>query len=145
MAPKIVVDSSVLIKWFKTRHEDLLAEAQALLEEVERRPVEVHVPALLLYDVGNILVLKGRLSPPALDDALDQLEALPFTVAPPAPPLLKRAARLVRELGVSFYDASFLALAVELDCPCITADRRFFERAHTRSRLRHLSRIGSLA
>ena len=58
MAPKIVADSSVLIKWLKSRNEDLLTEARALLDEIERQPLEVHVPALLLYEVGNILLLK---------------------------------------------------------------------------------------
>jgi predicted nucleic acid-binding protein len=143
-AAKIVVDTSVLVKWFKTRDEDLLKEARALLEEVEVRPLEVHVPGLLLYEVGNILLLKTRLGAAGLDDAIDHLERLPFTVAPPATPLLKRAARLGRELGLSFYDASFLALAVELDCPYITADRRLFERTHALPRVRHLSRVGSL-
>lgn len=132
------------MKWFKTRDEDLLEEARALLDEVEARPLEVHVPALLLYEIGNILLLKSRLGVSELDDALDHLETLPLIVAPPATPLLKRAARLGRELGLTFYDASFLALAVELDCPYITADRRFFDRARTVPRVRHLSRIGSL-
>jgi predicted nucleic acid-binding protein len=105
----------------------------------------VHVPALLLYEVGNVLLLKTRLGATGLDDAIDRLEALPVIVAPPATPLLKRAARLGRELGLTFYDASFLALAAELDCPYITADRRLFDRARTVSRVRHLSRVGSLS
>lgn len=145
MAAKIVVDSSVLIKWFKSRNEDLLAEARALLDEVETRPLEVHVPALLLYEVGNILLLKTRLGPAALDDAIEGLEALPLFVAPPATPLLKRAARLGREVALTFYDASFLALAVELDCPYVTADRRLFDRTRMDPRVRHLSRVGKLA
>jgi len=92
-----------------------------------------------------MLLLKARLGSAGLDDAIDQLEALPFIVAPPATPLLKRAARLGRELGLTFYDASFLALAVELDCPFITADRRLFERTRTLPRARHLSRCGFLS
>ena len=144
MAPKIVVDSSVLMKWFKSRNEDLLTEARALLDEVEGHPLEVHVPALLLYEVGNILLLKSGLKPAALDEAIESLEALPFSIAPPATPLLRRAARLGRELDLTFYDASFLALAVELDCPFVTADRRLFERTRTYPRVRHLSRIGKL-
>jgi predicted nucleic acid-binding protein len=145
MGPKIVVDTSVLIKWFKTRGEELLREAQQLLEEIERHRVEVHVPALLLYEVGNILLLKTRLGLAALNDALEHLEALPFVVAPPATPLLKRAVRLGREYSLTFYDASFLALAVELDCPFVTADQRLFDRARTLARVRHLSQVGSIA
>jgi predicted nucleic acid-binding protein len=111
---------------------------------VEARPLEVHVPALLLYEVGNILLLKTRLGPAGLDDAIARLETLPVVVAPPATPLLKRAARLVRELGLTFYDASFLALAMELDCPYITADRAPLRPRPHPFRVRHLSRPGSL-
>ena len=112
---------------------------------MEAQSLEVHVPALLLYEVGNILLLKTRLGAAGLDDAIDRLETLRFIVAPPATPLLRRAARLGRELGLTFYDASFVSLAVELDCPYVTADRRLFVRARTLPRVRHLSRVGSLA
>jgi len=144
MGPKIVVDTSVLIKWFKTRGEELLGEAGQLLEEIERHHAEVHVPALLLYEVGNILLLKTRLGLTALDEAVERLEALPFVVAPPATPLFKRALRLGREFGLTFYDASFPALSVELDCPFVTADQRLFERTHSLQRVCHLSRVGSM-
>ena len=144
MHPKIVVDTSVLIKWFKTRGEALLAEAGQLLEEIEIRHVEVHVPALLLYEVGNILLLKTRLGLAGLDRAVACLEALPLVVAPPATPLLQRAHRLGREFSLTFYDASFLALAVELDCPLVTADQRLFERTQSLPRVRHLSRVGAI-
>ena len=145
MAAKIVVDSSVLIKWVKARDEDLVKEARRLLGEVERRPLEVHVPALLLYEVGNVLLMKTDLGPDDLDAALDQLDALPLIVAPPAPALLRRAGRLGRQLGLTFHDASFVALAVELDCPFVTADRRLWERASGLPRVRHLARAGSLS
>lgn len=144
MAAKIVVDTSVLVKWFKTRDEDLVEEARALLDTVQTQILEVHVPALLLYELGNILLLKTRLGYAGLDDAIHRLEALPITVAPPAIPLLRRAARLGRELTLTFYDASFLALAAELDCPYITADSRLFERTRTFPQVRHLSRVGAL-
>lgn len=144
MAEKIVVDTSVLMKWIKTRDEELVDEARRLLYQVESKPLNVQVPALLLYEIGNILLLKTRLGPVGLDDAVNHLEALPFIIAPPATPLLKRAARLGRQFSLTFYDASFLALAVELDCPLITADRPFFDRTRSLPRVRHLSKIGTL-
>ncbi len=143
MAAKIVVDTSVLIKWIKTKDEELVNEARRLLTEIERRPLEVHVPALLLYEVGNILLLKTDLESAGLNDAISNLETLPFAVAPPATPLLRRAARLGKEFNLTFYDASFLALAVELDCPFVTADRPFFNRTRSLARVRHLTKVGS--
>jgi predicted nucleic acid-binding protein len=144
MAGKIVVDTSVLIKWIKTKDEELLLEAHRLLNRIEARHLDVHVPALLLYEAGNILLLKTDLDASSLDAAIDGLEGLPFIVAPPAMPLLKRAARAGKQFNLTFYDASFLALAVELDCPLITADRLFFERTQSLSRVRHLSKVGNL-
>ncbi|MBI4526573.1 MAG: type II toxin-antitoxin system VapC family toxin [Deltaproteobacteria bacterium] len=144
MAAKIVVDTSVLIKWIKTKDEQLLEEARRLLRQVEVKPLDVHVPALLLYEVGNILLLKTDLDAGSLNQAVEDLETLPFIVAPPATPLLKRAARVGKQFNLTFYDASFLALAVELDCPLITADGPLFERTRSLPRVRHLSKVGSL-
>jgi len=67
MAAKIVVDTSVLIKWIKTKDEQLLQEARRLLRQVEAKLLDVHVPALLLYEVGNILLLKTDLDTGSLD------------------------------------------------------------------------------
>jgi predicted nucleic acid-binding protein len=141
---KIVVDTSVLIKWIKTTDEELAAEARRLLAEIESRPMEVHVPALLLYEVGNILLTKTRLKARALRAALDALEALPFKVAPPASPLLRRAIGLGRKYKMTLYDASFVALAVALDCVFVTADRRLYERVQTLDRARFLTDVSSL-
>ena len=144
MAVKIIVDTSVLVKWIKTKNEQLVEEARRLLRQVQRRPLNVHVPALLLYEVGNILLLKTDLDATGLDQAIQDLETLPLIVAPPATPLLKRAAQLGKQFNLTFYDASFLVLAVELDCALITADGPFFDRTRSLPRVRHLFKIGRL-
>jgi hypothetical protein len=64
---------------------------------------------------------------------------------PPVTPLLNRAVRLGREWSLTFYHASCLALAVELDGPFVTADQRLFDHTRTLARVRHLSRIGRIA
>jgi predicted nucleic acid-binding protein len=144
MAGKIVVDTSVFIKWIKTKDEDLIGESRALLREIERRSLDVHVPALLLYEIGNVLLTRTRLGLAALELSLDRIEALPFRVAPPAGLLLRRAAQIGRRFGVTFYDASFVALAAEMDCAFVTADRRLYDKVRALPRIRHLSRVGDL-
>ncbi len=123
----------------KARDEDLVEEARNLLGTIERTPLEVAVPALLLYEVGNILLRKTRLGAEALGRAIDQISAFPLVVADPDADLLRRAARLGRELRLTFYDASFVALAEELDCDFVTADRRLYEAGRRLPRVRHLS------
>jgi predicted nucleic acid-binding protein len=142
---KIVVDTSVLIKWIKRRDEELRREALALLGIIQRRPLEVTAPALLLYEVGNLLLWKTQLDSGGVAAALEQILDLPITIVNPEAALLRRAARLGRELRLTFYDSSFLALAEELDCLLITADRKLFDTARVIPRVRHLSAIGSIA
>ncbi len=142
MAAKIVVDTSVLIKWIKTRDEDLVAEGKTLFDRIERTPLEVVVPALLLYEVANVLLMKTGFDADALARAIDQISTLPLVIADPNADLLRRTARIGRQLGLTFYDASFLALAEELDCDFVTADRRLYESTRRLPRVRHLSTLG---
>ena len=139
MASKIVVDTSVLIKWIKRQDEELVSEARRLLDRIERTPLEVAVPALLLYEIGNVFLTKTRLDSDALGRAIDQISAFPMVIADPRSDLLRRTARLGRELRLTFYDASFLALAEDLDCDFVTADRGLYEAARHLPRVRHLS------
>lgn len=145
MASKIVVDTSVLIKWIKTRDEELRSEALELLGVVQRQALEVTVPALLLYEIGNLLLLKTRLDSSGIVAAIEHVLRLPIAVTNPESAVLRRTARLGRELELTFYDASFLALAEELDCVFVTADRRLFNAARGFPRVRHLSALGSVA
>jgi predicted nucleic acid-binding protein len=101
------------------------------------------VPALLVYELGNLLLQKNRLDSNSIAAAIDQVLHLPIAVENPEPGVLRRTARLGRELKLTFYDASFLALAEELDCVFVTADRRLFNAARGLHRVRHLSATGS--
>lgn len=142
---KIVVDTSVLIKWIKKRDEELRTEALALLGLIRRKRLEVTAPALLLYEIGNLLLRKTTLDSSGVAAALGQVARLPIAIVNPEPGLLRRAARLGRDLNLTFYDASFVALAQELDCPFVTADQRLFHAAQGLPSVRHLSAPGSIA
>jgi len=111
---------------------------------VERARAEVYAPALLLYEVGNILTRKTDLDDAGIAAVLDRIAASPLIVAPPEPALLARAARLARAHDLSFYDASFVGLAVALDCPLVTADRALARRTRDLSLVRHLAEAANL-
>lgn len=48
--------------------------------------------------------------------------------------------RLAALRGISFYDATYVALAEMLDCPLITADRRLADRTRAMGRVRLLGK-----
>jgi predicted nucleic acid-binding protein len=111
------VDASVVARW--------LIDADKSAEEVLRRG-NVAAPSLLPVEVANALVQQvrsGRLDAPAargaIDDLMDaELEfvSLEALVAP--------AFALAIELGLTVYDAAYVALAELRELPLVTADRR---------------------
>ncbi len=104
----------------------------------------MYAPALLLYEVGNILTRKSDLDDAAVAAVLAGIAASSLIVAPPEPALLARAARIAHAHDLSFYDASFVALAVALDCPLVTADRTLASRTRAIGLVRHLSDAATL-
>lgn len=102
--------------------------------------VQISVPALLYYEVSNILLF-GRSRPTAEEAAAEALKALfglPLTVVPLSSELAGLAIMLARMHGVSFYDACYLALAAQLECTLITADQRLARKAGAKHRVRLL-------
>jgi predicted nucleic acid-binding protein len=138
-----VVDASVAFKWLipDAAEEDVPAAKALLVDHMEGR-VAIAVPALLYYEVANILLF-GRSKPP-IDEAVEALRdlySIPLAVAVPAPDTADAALRLASDYRLSYYDASYVALAESLDCTLITADRRLVRSLRTDGRVRLLAAV----
>ena len=138
-----MVDASVAFKWLipDAAEEDVSAAKALLVDHMEGR-VAIAVPALLYYEVANILLF-GRSKPPVDEaaEALRDLYSIPLAVAVPAPETADAALRLASDHGLSYYDASYVALAETLDCTLITADQRLVRRLRTDGRVRLLASV----
>ena len=64
---KVVVDSSVVIKWFVT--EPLTPEAQRVLDGYQAGTLTLMAPDLLAAEIGNVVWKKYRLHGLAQEDA----------------------------------------------------------------------------
>ncbi|HUP59155.1 MAG TPA: type II toxin-antitoxin system VapC family toxin [Thermoanaerobaculia bacterium] len=137
----LVVDASVAFKWLipDAAEQDVPAAKSLLVDHMEGR-VEIAVPALLYYEVANILLF-GRSRPPIEEaaEALNDLFSIPLEVVPPVSDAAAVALRLASAHGLSYYDAAYVALAETLDCILITADQRLERRARTGGRVRLLA------
>ena len=121
---RLLVDTSVLIKWFHNAGENELAEARAIRDAHVRGELNAHVLDLGIYEFGNVLVraLKWTAS-----EAGDQLDDLVELLGPPlsmSPSWLRQAAVLAERHELSFYDASWGATAAALRIPLVSADRQ---------------------
>ena len=121
---RLLIDTSVLIKWFHSEGESELQQARALRSAHVTGQLDAHMLDLAPYEVGNVLTRALRWT---AADVADQLEDLHAILGPPlvmAPAWLRPAATLAHVHALSFYDASWAATAVELGIPLVSADRR---------------------
>jgi predicted nucleic acid-binding protein len=122
----VVPDASVILKWvLDAEDEPGHAAASRLLERWQRREISLAVPPLWLYEVGNVLCLKR---PADAAEALAALCDLGFSEVPLSRELIQRIVVLAQNHGVTFYDASYLAVAEERNAVLVTADSKFFRR-----------------
>lgn len=139
----VVVDASVAIKWFIA--EDNTAFAELLLEPV----FDLHAPELASSEFGNILWKKIRGGDLRMEEAAAVIDAF-YRVGIDFHSnglLVSAALELAVEAGQTVYDCTYLALAIALDCPFVTADRRLFigiRRTRFREYAVWVENIGSL-
>ena len=123
----VVVDASVSLKWVLD-DEDSVAPSIALRDDAHRSQVQMLAPSLWIYEVTNALVvahLRGRLDNQQSYLALRLLQEVGVRLVDPEPrDCLETAARL----GISGYDAAYVALAIALEAELWTGDRRLFNR-----------------
>ena len=121
---KVVVDSSVVIKWFVT--EPHSAEAHRVLAEYQAGALNFLAPDLLYAEMGNIVWKKHRFQGVATADAqliIDNFRALTFTVTATVV-LLEDAYRLAVRHQRTVYDSLYVALSVREACRMVTADQK---------------------
>jgi predicted nucleic acid-binding protein len=121
---RLLVDTSVLIKWFHYSGESELAEARAIRDAHVRGDLNAHVLDLAIYEVGNVLARALTWEAADVGDQLDDLVAIVGSPIMMAQGWLRDAAVLAETHTLSFYDASWAAAAAALRVPLVSADRR---------------------
>jgi predicted nucleic acid-binding protein len=113
-----VVDASVAVKWFVPEVHS--GPASKLLDEAN----ELHAPDLLLPEFGNTLWKKFRreeLNETEVNSVVQALSVVPLAIHPSLM-LLEAAVAIALHTSRTVYDSFYLALAVLLKCPFVTAD-----------------------
>ena len=117
---KLVIDASVAAKWLFDEPGSELADF--LLSRSDM----LLAPDLLHAEIGNVVwkrLDRGELDPGKTDAILEELLGAPVKLFPVSK-LMREAVRIAHHYRRSFYDASYLALAIQESCMLITADLR---------------------
>ena len=127
-ASRVCVDSSLVLKLAVPEEDSERAQEQ--WEQWAQQGTEVVAPPLLWYEVTSVLrnrAHRGRLTLDESSEALEALLSLNISIVSPTD-LHRRAWELATRLDQpTAYDAHYLALAQELDCPFWTADHRLYQ------------------
>ncbi len=123
---RVVVDSSVAVKWFAPGSEAGVDAALALLEAHREEALELAAPTLMRLEVLNALWAArwaARLTEDQLRTAARDLEGFRLAWFEIEAALAAEAAAVATRFGLTVYDSVFAALAIRLDAELVTADR----------------------
>ena len=118
-----VVDASVILKWVlgKKRESDH-KQAMALLETWTEGGIDLSAPILWQYEVGNFL---GRRLQEEAMDTMNLLLNLNIRNVALTHGMFQQCFSWMSQKSITFYDASYLAVAFEVQGILITADEKF--------------------
>jgi len=121
---RLLIDTSVLVKWFHSEGESELVASRALRSAHVAGELNAHVLDLALYELGNVLVRALRWSAQDTADQLDDLVAICGVPLAITSSWLRHAAALAVEHNLTFYDAAWAAAARDLGVGLVSADRQ---------------------
>jgi predicted nucleic acid-binding protein len=117
---EIVLDSSVVVKWFSTEIKS--DEALKLLDSYTEGSTALTVSEILFCEVGNALRYKPDYDTQKWKTALAQLCNLHMNVIHLNQDIIMRAGEIAYDGKITFYDALPVAIAEHKKTVCITAD-----------------------
>ncbi len=120
----LLVDTSVLIKWFHSEGEGALDQARHLRSAHVNAKIDAHMIDLAVYEVGNVLSRSLRWSAADVADQLDDLHAIMGPTLTLSKSGRRRAAVLAETHALTYYDASWAAAAEELGVALVSAERQ---------------------
>jgi predicted nucleic acid-binding protein len=133
----------VVLKWFLP--EDGSFEAERVLRAFLAGSISLYAPDLLLVETASALwrrtIVRGEISPVEAKAIYRDLLTLPLNLQP-AERLAASAFTIALTHKHSAYDGFYCALASEMDCELITADRTLVSKLATAlPYVRHLTAI----
>ncbi|MPZ13582.1 MAG: PIN domain-containing protein [Chloroflexi bacterium] len=117
---EVVLDASVLLKWFRTEGEEHVQAALGLYSRFSAGGLVVVVPQLLFLELLNAAARRWGWDVDRLERFAADLELLGLEVRQPS--LVRVALWCGR--GLTAYDACYVALAEERQTVVVTGDER---------------------
>jgi predicted nucleic acid-binding protein len=125
LSTELVVDASIAVAWALQDETD--PDSEKILTAIQAGQVRLVVSELWLYETRNAVrsaMLRGRTDQEGVAEACRLLLRTSKTVVPASETRAVEALRLSVEMGLSVYDAAYLALARERGADLVTWDKQ---------------------
>ncbi len=120
--PEVVVDASVVCKWFVSETDS--DSALALREAHSEGQVRIIAPQLLCYEVANALRYHPSMTQSDLRATMRFFFDIQIALAAPTVVSMRHAADFAYRQKLTVDDACYAVLAESHSCPLVTADAR---------------------
>ncbi|HEW94003.1 PIN domain nuclease [Candidatus Geothermarchaeota archaeon] len=139
MAEVIVADASVVAKWFLK--EEWRDNAINLRNDYVEGRIDLAAPCIMPFEVLNaIRYSKREIETEVLEGIAESLSLYGIKLYELKGDYAKKTVKLSIRKNISIYDASYLALAIELKAKLYTADEKLIEKldAEDRKYVKHI-------
>lgn len=121
----VVIDASILLK--SCLREEGFEFVRELIDMQMKKRTTILVTHLLIFEVLNALA-KTTKDPKKTMTALTMINKAGFGIINPEEKFIKGAIEAAtKNSQVSYYDASYHALAKDFDCMFLTADKKYYD------------------
>jgi predicted nucleic acid-binding protein len=129
VAEPVVIDASVAAKWFLVDATEADVDlADDVLIAILAGEVDAHAPGIFRHEVCSLLakaIGHRRLTATQAVDCALAFFAVPVSVHGDNETNLRSAIRLAAQHSRTFYDMTYVLLAIDLACRWCTADTKF--------------------
>jgi len=123
---EIVLDASVVVRWFSTEEDTDLATR--IRDEHVAGRLTIVCPDLLLYEISNALRYNPAVCADDVVTAIKDLVDLDLDLVTPNEEILRKAIRHAFKRGITVYDSCYLSLAESLGLEFVTGDKKLYKR-----------------
>lgn len=108
---KIIVDSSVIVKWLSQQDEERLEKADKIILDAQNGKIILLAPELAKYEIGNAFVIHKEISKNEAVIIFKNMYILPLQFINQTEELAIETFNIAKDRRITFYDASFITLA----------------------------------
>jgi predicted nucleic acid-binding protein len=134
----IVLDASVVIKWFKDEDEEYVDSALSIQDRKRLGDIEIIVPDLLFLEVLNTFLTKKNFTKEDIAAIKESLIKMDMKVVYPESRLMEEIIGIAKKNKLTYYDALYIAVAGASDATLYTEDMEIVACSKDYGFIRHI-------